>query len=126
MMAQDLFSQWMGVEIIEVGDGFCTISAKIRPEMVNGFGICHGGMTFSIADTAFAFASNSRGRHAVSIETAISHATAVKVDDVITARAVETHLSSRLGRYDVTLVNQENMVVAIFHGTVFRTERIWQ
>jgi acyl-CoA thioesterase len=126
MMASDYFSQWMGIEILKVGEGFCTIKSVIRPEMVNGFGMCHGGITFSIADSAFAFASNSRGRHAVSVETSISHTTAVKVGDIITAAAIETHLSSRLGRYDVTLTNQDDIVVAIFHGTVFRTENTWQ
>jgi acyl-CoA thioesterase len=126
MMTSDHFSQWMGIEILTVSDGSCTIKSVIRPEMVNGFGMCHGGITFSIADSAFAFASNSRGRHAVSIETSISHTSAVKVGDIVTAKAVETHLSSRLGRYDVTLTNQEGTVVAIFHGTVFRTEREWQ
>jgi acyl-CoA thioesterase len=126
MMSRDHFSQWMKIEIISITGGSCTIKAIIRSEMVNGFGMCHGGVTFSIADSAFAFASNSRGRHAVSIETSISHTTAVKVGDVIIATAVETHLSSRLGRYDVTLTNQDDIIVAIFHGTVFRTESVWQ
>ncbi len=126
MMLSDFFSQWLGIDILSVSEGSCAIRSVIRPEMVNGFGMCHGGITFSIADSAFAFASNSRGRHAVSIETSISHTIAVKIGDVIFATAVETHLSSRLGRYDVTLINQEGAVVAIFHGTVFRTEKQWQ
>jgi acyl-CoA thioesterase len=125
MMATDAFSQWLDVEILTVGEGFATLKCTIRPEMVNGFGVCHGGVTFSIADSAFAFASNTRGRHAVSIETQISHVKPVKIDDQITAVAREKHLSTRLGRYEVMLTNQNEEIVAIFNGTVFRTDNTW-
>jgi acyl-CoA thioesterase len=126
MMSHDHFSQWMGLEIIDIGDGLCTLKCQIRSEMVNGFNVCHGGVTFSIADSAFAFASNSRGQHAVSVETSISHVKAVKVNDIITAVAKEMHLSSRLARYQVILTNQDGDTVVIFNGTVFRKESSWE
>lgn len=126
MMAHDSFSQWMGLEIIQVGEGHCELKSEIRAEMVNGFGICHGGVTFSIADSALAFASNSRGHHAVSIETSISHLHPARVGDIITATVIEKSNTSRLARYEVTLINQQDVKVAIFNGTVFKKDTIWE
>jgi acyl-CoA thioesterase len=126
MMAKDAFSQWLGISIITIEEGFCELKSEIRPEMVNGFGICHGGVTFSIADSAFAFASNSRGQHAVSIETSISHLHPAKVGDIIHATVTEKSNTSRLARYEVILSNQNNINIAIFNGTVFKKDAIWQ
>jgi acyl-CoA thioesterase len=126
MFEKDSFSQWLGVEILEVKPGFCKIQCTINSDMLNGFLICHGGVTFSIADSAFAFASNSRGIHAVSIETSISHTKAVYPGDIITATAEERNLSSRFGVYEVSLVNQKNEIVGLFKGTVFRNGNEWE
>jgi acyl-CoA thioesterase len=126
MMSKDAFSQWLGVRILEVGVGYSTISAEIRPDMVNGFGICHGGISFSLADSAFAFASNSHGVHAVSIETSISHIKAVKVGDILTMTAVEKHLGKSTAIYHVEVINQNQDTVALFKGTVFRTGKVWE
>ncbi len=126
MYKNDAFSQWMKVDIIEVNPGFCILKTEIRPEMLNGFYICHGGVTFSIADSAFAFASNSRGIHAVSIETSISHVKKVFAGDIITAIATEKSLTAKFGIYDVTLTNHQNETVALFKGTVFRTGKEWE
>lgn len=125
MLGNDLFSQWMGIIITDLKPGSCTLQAKIQPSMLNGFGICHGGITFSLADSAFAFASNSHGIQSVSIETSISHTKAVKAEDIITAVAIEKNLTSRLGIYEVILTNQNDEIVALFKGTVFRTGKEW-
>jgi acyl-CoA thioesterase len=125
MIAEDAFSQWLGVERIDEGPGFSQLRMAVRAEMVNGFGIAHGGITFSLADSAFAFASNSRGRHAVSIETGIDHLAPVKVGDVLTATATEQHLGRRLGHYRVEVVNQNDEKVALFKGIVYRKETEW-
>ena len=125
MLGNDAFSKWMGLEIIHVASGTCTVEAKITDSMLNGFEICHGGITFSIADSAFAFASNTHGIQAVSIETSISHTKPVRAGDVITAIATEKNLSKKLGIYDVVLTNQKNETVALFKGTVFRTDKFW-
>lgn len=125
MYANDAFSKWMNLEIIDIGLGTCTVKATITKDMLNGFQKCHGGVTFSIADSAFAFASNSHGIQSVSIETSISHTKAVHEDDIITAIATQKNLSKSLGIYHVSLTNQKDEVVALFKGTVFRTGKEW-
>lgn len=126
MFENDAFSNWLEIDIKAVAPGSCTLSAVIRKDMLNGFQICHGGITFSIADSAFAFASNSHGIKSVSIETSISHTKAVHEGDIITAVAVEKNLTSKIGIYEVILTNQEGIVVAIFKGTVYRTGKEWE
>ena len=85
MFDHDPFSQWMGMKLVSVGPGTCTLSMAVREEMLNGFGVAHGGITFSLADSAFAFACNSHGRHAVSIHCTIEHVAPVRAGDVLTA-----------------------------------------
>ena len=97
LMEKDYFSQWLGVERIEEGEGFCKLKMIVRPEMCNGFSIAHGGISFSFADSALAFASNSQGKHAVSIETSISHIKPILAGDVLIASATEKSRSNRIG-----------------------------
>lgn len=125
MYDKDAFSQWLGIERLEEYVGYSKIQMTIRPEMTNGFGIAHGGVSFSFADSAFAFASNSRGQHAVSIETSISHTKPLRVGDVIIAEAIEEHVSPKIGIYHVTVTNQDNEIVALFKGTVYRKRTKW-
>ena len=125
MMEKDLFSQWMGVERLEEREGYCKLKTTIRPEMCNGFGIAHGGITYSFADSALAFASNSHGRHAVSIETSISHIKSLKPGDTIIATAQEKHMGHSIGIYEVTIEKDGGELVALFKGTVFRKETAW-
>jgi len=125
MYNKDAFSQWLGIERLDEGEGYSKLKMTIRKEMTNGFGIAHGGITFSFADSAFAFASNSRGRHAVSIETSISHTKSCKIGDVIFAEATEDNVSNKLGNYSVKVTNQDREVVALFKGTVFRKKTEW-
>ena len=126
MYEKDAFSQWLGIERLEDAPGRSVIRMTVRPEMVNGFGITHGGITYSFADSAFAFASNSRGRHAVSIETTISHIAAVHPGDVLTAVATEDNVAHKLAIYTVHVHNQKEELVALFKGTVYRTSRNWE
>ncbi|MEL7221939.1 MAG: hotdog fold thioesterase [Bacteroidota bacterium] len=126
MMATDAFSQWLGIERITEGPGHCTIQMTTRPEMVNGFGILHGGITFSFADSAFAFASNSRGQHAVSVETSISHLAPGRAGEVLIAVASEKHLGKRLARYEVIVSRQDGTRLALFSGMVFRKKDRWR
>ena len=93
--------------------------------MLNGFGILHGGVTFSLADSAFAFASNSRGKKAYSIDNNISYLTKVNEGDELTAKAEEISLSDKIGIYNVTVLNKEQQIVAIFKGTVYRSSENW-
>ncbi len=125
MYDNDWFSQWLGIERLEVKQGRCVLRMSIRKEMLNGFAIAHGGITYSLADSALAFASNSHGRMSVSVETSISHTESLKEGDVITATAEEMSLSNKVGVYHVTVTNQNNKVVALFKGTVYRTSKEW-
>ena len=125
MFDQDAFSQWLGIEIIDVSEGFCQLKMTVRKEMLNGFQIAHGGIAYSLADSALAFASNSHGLQSMSIETAISHTRPVKAGDILTAETEELNQSKRLAIYEVRITNQDNEVVALFKGTVFRTEKPW-
>jgi acyl-CoA thioesterase len=125
MYDNDWFSQWLGIERLEVKQGKCVLRMTIRKEMLNGFAIAHGGITYSLADSALAFASNSHGRMSVSVETSISHTESLKEGDVITATAEEMSLSNKVGVYHITVSNQHNKVVALFKGTVYRTSKEW-
>ena len=121
MMENDFFSQWMGVEVIEVKEGYSRIKMTIRQEMVNGFGIIHGGLPFSLADSAFAFACNNRNNLSVALDVTITFTKAVNVGDVLTAEAKEIHNGRSTGVYLISVFNQNNEQVALFKGTCFRT-----
>lgn len=125
MMENDAFSKWMGVEVLEVKEGTCTLQLQVSPEMLNGFFITHGGISYSLSDSALAFASNSRGNKCVSIETSISHIRPTKTGDVLKAAAVEKHRGKTIGIYEVTVTNQENKTVALFKGTVHISSDTW-
>ncbi len=125
MYNNDAFSQWLGIERIEEDEGKSILRMTIRPEMLNGFGIAHGGITFSFADSAFAFASNSHGRKSVSIETSISHTAPLRAGDVITAITSEESLSNKIGIYYIKIIKQDGQQVALFKGTVYRTTKEW-
>ncbi len=125
MFHHDPMSQWLGIERVLDGPGLSVLRMQVRAEMLNGFGIAHGGITFSLADSALAFASNSHGIQAVSIETSISHVLPVHLNDVLTTEVKEMNLTKRTGLYYITVTNQENKVVAFFKGTVYRTGKEW-
>ncbi|MDZ7717174.1 MAG: hydroxyphenylacetyl-CoA thioesterase PaaI [Balneolaceae bacterium] len=122
MMAEDAFSQWLGIEVLEIKPGFTKVRMVVRPEMNNGFNITHGGIAYSLADSAFAFASNSYGRVAVAMETNISYIKKVSSDDVLTATSEELSLGNRIAVYNIHIINQDDEKVAEFRGTVFRTK----
>jgi len=125
MFNNDPFSQWLGIQRIEDGDGRSVLKMTVRPEMLNGFDILHGGITYSLADSALAFAANSHGRMSVSIETSISHIESCKAGDGLTAVAEEVSLSNKIGIYHITVTNQNQKKVALFKGTVYRTQKHW-
>ncbi len=125
MFNNDPYSRSLGMERIEDGVGSSVLSLKVSAQMLNGFGIGHGGITFALADSALAFASNGHGVKAVSVETSISHVRSVKQGDVLTATARELSLTERFGIYEVVVVNQSGKQVAIMKGTVFRTGEKW-
>jgi acyl-CoA thioesterase len=123
MLEHDEFSRWLGLEVMHLAPNAATVRMTVRPEMVNGFGVCHGGIAFSLADSALAFASNTHGRLTVSIENSIRYPAAIMPGDVLTASAVELSASRRLAYFDVTVRKGDGEVVALFNGTVYRTSR---
>ena len=125
MYDQDAFSQWLGIEIVDVSEGYCQLRMKVRKEMLNGFHIAHGGIAYSLADSALAFASNSHGRKSLSVETSISHMVSIKAGDMLTAMTKELSRSDKIGVYLITITNNENQEIANFKGTVYRTSKNW-
>jgi acyl-CoA thioesterase len=124
MMSKDYFSQWLGIEVLEIKDGYCKLKMIVREEMLNGFGILHGGISFSLADSAFAFAANSYGRLSVSISSSISYPKPARTDDILIAEATELTLSNRTATYDIRVYNEESEdTIALFRGTVYRTDK---
>jgi acyl-CoA thioesterase len=123
MLEADAFSQWLGIELVEVQPRSATVRMMIRAEMTNGFGVCHGGVTFSLADSALAFASNTHGNVTVSIENSMTYPASVAVGDQLTAVAVQEAASGRLAYYRVVVTKQDLTTVALFRGTVYRTKR---
>jgi acyl-CoA thioesterase len=126
MYANDAYSQWLGIELVAIDTGTCSVQMTVRPEMVNGFGVAHGGITFGLADSAFAFACNSHGTHSVSIDISINHLAPVFVGDVLTASASEDHTGRSLGLYRVEVRNQDQKLVALFKGMCFRKDKRWE
>jgi acyl-CoA thioesterase len=123
MMTKDLFSQWLGIEVLDVKAGYSKIRMTVRKEMINGFDIVHGGIAFSLADSAFAFACNNRNILSVALDTAINFLKPVHVGDILTAEAKEIHNGRSTGLYHITIKNQNDHVVALFKGTCFRTDK---
>ncbi len=123
MMKHDLFSQWLGIEVLDVKEGYSKIQMSVRKEMINGFGIVHGGIAFSLSDSAFAFACNNRNNLSVALDTSINFTKPVHVGDVLIAEATELHNGRSTGLYHITIKNQRDHVVALFKGTCFRTNK---
>jgi acyl-CoA thioesterase len=121
MLQHDAFSKLLGLQVEEVGPGYCRLHFLVRPDMVNGFGALHGGVTFAAADSAFAFACNSHGRQSVGLTVTIDYLEAGKAGDTVTIEAREESLKHKIGVYQVRATNQDGAVLALFKGTAYRT-----
>ena len=125
MMDGDAMSQWLGIEVLESGPGVCTCRMTVREEMVNGFGIAHGAITYALADSTLAFAINAQGQHAVSVTSTIQHLAAVQVGDVLTARAIPRADGGRIAHVDVEVTNQRGDRVAWLTATGYKRSSSW-
>jgi len=125
MINGDAFSQWLGINVIKVSEGFCKLEMRVREDMTNGFNITHGGISYSLADSALAFAANSDGTQSLSIETSISHTKKVLAGDTLIAETKEVSKTNDSAIYSISITNQENTEVAIFKGKVYRTKKKW-
>lgn len=121
MMQHDAFSQWLGIQVMTVKEGYSKIQMTLRDEMLNGFGVIHGGIVFSLADSAFAFACNNRNNLSLALDTSINFTKTTLPGDVLTAEAKELHNGRSTGLYFITVTNQRGEQVALFKGTCFRT-----
>tara|TARA_B100000073_G_C23570997_1_gene508154 strand:+ start:364 stop:789 length:426 start_codon:yes stop_codon:yes gene_type:complete len=125
MMEKDAFSNWLGLEVLSIEKGSCTIACRIKDIMLNGFSIAHGGITYSMADTTLAFAANSYGYQSFSIETSISHLHKVQPNDILKAISSEIHRGQKTGVYQVNITNQDDKLIAVFKGTVYISKIRW-
>ncbi|CAM3838137.1 hydroxyphenylacetyl-CoA thioesterase PaaI [Bordetella bronchialis] len=120
MYAADTASQALGMRVEDIGPGRATLTMPVRADMLNGHRTCHGGLIFSLADSAFAFACNSRNVSTVASGCTIDFLAPARQGDVLTATAAERSLAGRTGVYDVTVSNQEGQTVALFRGRSYR------
>ncbi len=116
MWADDHASRGLGMVLAAVGPGSATMTLAVRPEMVNGHGICHGGFIFTLADSAFAFACNSHGDRAVAQHNAISFVRPGRLGETLTATAEERVVTGRSGIYDVRVTGEDGTIVAEMRG----------
>ncbi|MAY22772.1 MAG: thioesterase [Flavobacteriaceae bacterium] len=124
MLSLDPFSTWLGIEILECEIGRCKVTLTVRKDMLNSMGKAHGGISYSLADTAFGFAANTHGRFAVSIETSINHIEALEEGDVLVAESVIEKVNNKLG-FNIVEVKRGDELVALFKGVVYRTQKEW-
>ena len=116
MYARDCASQWLGLKIVTVSAGYAKLTMEVQPHMLNAHDLGHGGLTFTLADSAFAFACNSYNINAVAAACSIEFIAPTRIGDVLTAVAQEQILVGRNGVYDVRVTNQRDEVVALFRG----------
>ena len=125
MMSKDEFSSWMQIKVEQIEKGQCALSCLIRNEMLNGFSIAHGGISYSLADSTLAFAANSHGFQSFSIETSISHLKKVAVGDTLKSISKEIHRGNKTGLYHIEVYNQNKEMVSIMKGTVYISKIVW-
>ena len=123
MLNQDEFSKWMGIKLIEVREKYCLIEMTVKKEMINGLKTVHGGVTFSLADSALAFSSNNTNEASVALNCMINFTKAVKLGDTLIAESVLISDTRKTGVYDISITNQHKVLVATFRGTVYKIER---
>ncbi|OIR05476.1 acyl-coenzyme A thioesterase PaaI [mine drainage metagenome] len=123
MLLTDHFTKHMGMELLEVTDGYSKIKMVITKNMLNAFGIAHGGATFSLADSAFAYACNFDGKVTVALDISVSYPKAAKENDILVAEAKQINKTKRTALYLIEVKNQHNELVALFKGTCYKTEK---
>src|ERR1700754_2944116 len=125
MMENDRFSQWLGLEVDECTAGYCKLHYRITEDMLNGFHSVHGGILFSAADSAFAFACNSHGILTVALDVSITFTRPSRVGDMLTVEAKELYRGNKTGLYEVRTTSPEGELIALFKGTSYSTSKRW-
>lgn len=121
LLEKDFFSQWLGLQIDACGTGYCKLHFLVNQQMLNGFGVIHGGVLFSAADSAFAFACNSHGTLTLALDVSISFTRPARLGDILFVEARELFLGNKTGLYEVRTTNAAGELVTLFKGTAYRT-----
>lgn len=121
MLKNDQFSRWMGIEILEVKEGHCKISCEIKKDMLNGYNVTHGGVVFSLADSALAFSAATFGRVSLAIDNSISLIQKTTAGDTLIASSECLNLTHKTGFFEVKVNDSENRLIAVMKATVYRT-----
>ena len=122
MMAEDAASRGLGMRVEAMGPGYARLSLRVRPDMLNGFKICHGGFITLLADSAFAFACNSSNELTLAAGIVVDFVAPAMEGELLTANAKEVVLVGRTGVYDVTVTNEKGQIVAVLRGRSHRTK----
>jgi acyl-CoA thioesterase len=122
ILKKDPFAQWLELKIEECNEGLCKVSMVVRQDMLNGLGMAHGGILFSLADSTFAFAANSRNKRSVAMDASINFIKPAYKGDRLMAEASEVHNGKSTGLYQISVFNQKNEQIALYKGLCFRTD----
>jgi acyl-CoA thioesterase len=123
LIARDRFSAWLGLQVDEIGEGFCRLHYIVNRDMVNGFERVHGGILFSASDSALAFACNSHGTIAVALDVSITFTRPAFPGEKLTVTAKNINLGKKIGLYEIRTENEQGVLVCLFKGTAYRTSR---
>ena len=121
ILKRDRFTEWMGLQVLEIREGYCKLQYRVNEAMLNGFNSIHGGVLFAAADSAFAFACNSYGMITIALDVSISFTKPAKTGELLQVEAVEVFLGNKIGIYDIRTTNENAELVALFKGTAYRT-----
>jgi acyl-CoA thioesterase len=122
-ISQDPFARFLGIELLELREGYSKMALTVGEHMLNFHGLPHGGVIFSLADAAFAAACNSYGQAAVALNVNISFLAAVEVGTRLIAEGTEEHVGGRTGLYRLAVTTENGTLVALCHGTAYRKKQ---
>lgn len=124
MIQHDAFSNWLGIDVMEVREGYCRLRMLVRADMLNGFYILHGGVAFALADSCFAFASNSRGMLSVSLQASMNYLSTCKEGDVLIAESKEITHTRSSAHLDIEIRKEgDSQLCSLFRGVAHRMQR---
>src|SRR5690606_1140437 len=124
MMKHDRFSEWLGLKLEAIEPGYCRMHFTVKPVMLNGFQIVHGGILFAASDSVFAFACNSHGRLTVALDVSITFTRPATEGEQLTVEAKEVHLGQKVSVYEVKVFNASEEMLSLFKGTAYRTSKL--
>jgi acyl-CoA thioesterase len=125
MMDADAFSNWLGIRVVSISPGGAQLQMQVTPAMCNGFSFAHGGIAFSLCDSGCSFAVNAHGRKAMSVENSISQFKVIHPGDVLNCFVKEESLGKKLAIYTAEVINHDEVRIALFKGTYYRSEKKW-